>query len=193
LTGELAQIEQDIDDGRASAASLVRLFNAATEAEQRRDVDALTRACVLAKQLIEVPATASLPTRSACSTTARTCSPTSTRPPRRNPDRMPRRAPARARTRRQPRPLPRLRRTADLAKLGGVGRRTPPRERARRDPRRSTVAALSSGRTRLALPTGRPKSERHAVSSPSTYHSKDLTGRLWSGRPAAAHDDRFPA
>jgi hypothetical protein len=54
LTGELAQIEQDIDDGRASAASLVRLFNAATEAEQRRDVDALTRACVLAKQLIEV-------------------------------------------------------------------------------------------------------------------------------------------
>ena len=53
MTEELSQIAEDIDRGRASAESLVQLFNAASEAEQRRDVDALTRACVLAKRLVE--------------------------------------------------------------------------------------------------------------------------------------------
>jgi hypothetical protein len=39
---------------RTASSSLVLLFYAASEAEQRRDVDALTHACVLAKRLAEV-------------------------------------------------------------------------------------------------------------------------------------------
>lgn len=54
MTDELGQIEQDIEDGHASASSLVQLFNAASEAEQQRDVDALTRACAVARRLTEV-------------------------------------------------------------------------------------------------------------------------------------------
>lgn len=53
MTDELAQIERDIADGRASATSLVQLFNVASEAEQQRDVDALKRACGVAKRLTE--------------------------------------------------------------------------------------------------------------------------------------------
>lgn len=53
MTDELAQIERDIADGRASATSLVQLFNVASEAEQQRDVDALKRACGVAKRLAE--------------------------------------------------------------------------------------------------------------------------------------------
>jgi hypothetical protein len=53
LRDELAQIEQDIEDGRASAGSLVQLFNAAAEAEQQRDSAALTRACMVARRLAQ--------------------------------------------------------------------------------------------------------------------------------------------
>jgi hypothetical protein len=53
MTDELAQIERDIADGRASAESLVQLFNAASDAEQQRDIDALSRACQIAKRLTE--------------------------------------------------------------------------------------------------------------------------------------------
>lgn len=53
MTDELAEIEQDIENGQASAASLVQLFNAASEAERQRDVDALTRACAVARRLVE--------------------------------------------------------------------------------------------------------------------------------------------
>ena len=53
MTDELAQIERDIADGRASADSLVQLFNVASEAEQQRDVEALTHACQVAKRLAE--------------------------------------------------------------------------------------------------------------------------------------------
>jgi len=53
LTDEFAQIERDIADGRASPTSLVQLFNVASEAEQQRDVDALKRACEVAKRLTE--------------------------------------------------------------------------------------------------------------------------------------------
>jgi hypothetical protein len=53
LTDELAQIERDIADGRASATSLVQLFNVASEAEQQRDINALKRACEVAKRLTE--------------------------------------------------------------------------------------------------------------------------------------------
>lgn len=53
LSDELAQIEQDIENGQASAGSLVLLFNAASEAEQQRDVEALTRACAVARRLTE--------------------------------------------------------------------------------------------------------------------------------------------
>ena len=51
MADELAQIERDIEAGRCSAASLVQLFNAASEAEQQRDVPTLTRACALAQRL----------------------------------------------------------------------------------------------------------------------------------------------
>jgi uncharacterized protein with NRDE domain len=51
---ELAQIRRDLDAGRASTQSLVQLYNAASDAEQRRDVEALTAARTLAQQLAEV-------------------------------------------------------------------------------------------------------------------------------------------
>jgi hypothetical protein len=54
MTDEFAQIEDDIERGRASAGSLVQLFNAASEAERQHDIDALNRACVLAKRLAAV-------------------------------------------------------------------------------------------------------------------------------------------
>jgi hypothetical protein len=53
LSNELAQIERDIADGRASAESLVQLFNVASEAEQQRDLAALSHACQVAKRLAE--------------------------------------------------------------------------------------------------------------------------------------------
>ncbi len=54
MPDELAQIERDVETGNASAQSLVQLFNVASEAEQRRDVEVLTRACAVAKRLTEV-------------------------------------------------------------------------------------------------------------------------------------------
>jgi hypothetical protein len=53
LSDELAQIEHGIEHGQASAGSLGQLFNAASEAEQQHDVDALTRACAVARRLTE--------------------------------------------------------------------------------------------------------------------------------------------
>lgn len=53
MRDELAQIERNIADGSASAMSLVDLFNVASEAEQRRDADTLTRACQVARRLTE--------------------------------------------------------------------------------------------------------------------------------------------
>jgi hypothetical protein len=55
VTDELAQIERDAESGRVSAASLVALFNLASEAEQRRDLELLRRACALARRLAEAP------------------------------------------------------------------------------------------------------------------------------------------
>jgi hypothetical protein len=94
------------------------------------------------------------PTRSACTITATSFSRVSRSHRRPHRGRARRRAGLRARARRQPRPLPCLRRTPDLVGGRRVGAGAPPPQR---DPRRSTIAALSSGRTRLALPAGRPK------------------------------------
>jgi hypothetical protein len=54
MTDELARIEADIEAGRASAVSLVQLFDAVSAAEQRGDLAALARACALARWLTEV-------------------------------------------------------------------------------------------------------------------------------------------
>ncbi|HZT53781.1 MAG TPA: hypothetical protein VE995_05320 [Gaiellaceae bacterium] len=55
MTDELSRIERDAEEGRATAESLVQLFNLASEAEQRRDVALLTRACAVARRLAEAP------------------------------------------------------------------------------------------------------------------------------------------
>jgi hypothetical protein len=53
MTDQLAQVESDIEAGHASSESLVQLFNAASEAEERGDLEALARACALARWLTE--------------------------------------------------------------------------------------------------------------------------------------------
>ncbi len=55
MTDELARIERDVEGGQASGASLVALFNLASDAEQRRDLALLRRACALARRLAEAP------------------------------------------------------------------------------------------------------------------------------------------
>ena len=81
---ELAQVEQDIEHGHVSAGSLVQLFNVASEAEQQRDLEALTRACTVARRLAEALGNGLAATRSGYSTSATSCS-AAFRPPKRRP------------------------------------------------------------------------------------------------------------